>query len=219
MGAADIVAGTQWGRIWLLQIVAAAIAAGAFVWARHSTRGWFAAAVAATVLAITPALGGHAAASLRFTTLAVLADSLHIVGAAGWLGSLLVLVTVGIPIVTRDEREERWQVIASLVNAFSPAALSFAAMVALTGLVAAWLRVGTFAALWSSSYGQTLLVKLAVLLPLAGTGAYNWRRIRPALGTEGATGTLRRTATIELVVALVVICITSVLVATEPAVG
>jgi copper transport protein len=216
LSAGDIVTTTHWGAIWLLQVGLAVLAAAALLRVRVSRSAWSLAAVAAIGLAATPALAGHAATSPRLTTLSVLADSLHVLGAAGWLGSLLVLVTVAIPIVARDSSEDRWQSVSSLVHTFSPTALAFAALIGLTGLITAWLRVGTFSALWNSGYGRMLLLKLAVLLPLAATGAYNCQRIRPALGSERATGRLRRVATIELLVAFIVICITSVLVATEP---
>jgi putative copper resistance protein D len=109
--------------------------------------------------------------------------------------------------------ESRGARVALLVRAFSPAALWFAALVTATGVVSAWLRLGTVPALWGTSYGQVLLLKLALLAGVAGTGLYNWKRVQPALGTEGATDRLARTATIELGIGLVVIIVTAVLVA------
>lgn len=176
--------------------------------------GWAAAALGVLILAFTPAFSGHAAATTRFAPLPVLADGLHVLGAGGWLGSLLVLVAAGLPAALALAADRRGPAVAALVGAFSPTALGFAALVTLTGVFAGWLHLGSVPALWQSAYGRTLLVKLAVLGGVFGTGAYNWLRVLPALGTDEAAGRLRRSATAELLVGLVVLAATAVLVAT-----
>src|SRR5437879_1630451 len=125
---------TQWGLAWIIQCVAGVGAAIAFWMAVRRARGsWGLAGVAAVVLAFSPALGGHAIASPQSTSLAVIADGLHVLGAAGWLGSLTCVVLIGLPAVRTQISEDRWRTIASLVNAFSPTALSCDAVVGLTG--------------------------------------------------------------------------------------
>lgn len=206
---------TVWGWGWLLQVGAALVAAAAFAAARRGKgAGWVVAALAALGLAFTPALSGHAAAAARLTTLAVLSDGLHVLGAGGWLGSLVVVLAAGVPAALALGAERRGAAVAALVNAFSPTALAFAGLTAGTGLFAGWLHVGRLAALWETGYGQTLLVKLAVLSLLAGTGAYNWRRVRPALGDDTGTARIRRSAAAELAVGALVLLVTAVLVAT-----
>jgi copper transport protein len=208
-----LAANTEWGRAWLLQVtVAALFAASVWVGRRGGTRPWTVAALAAVVLAFTPGLGGHAAASTHSRTIAIIADGLHVVAAAGWLGGLLCVVVVGLPIAALASAG-RWQAVASIVNAFSPIALACAAIVLLTGLVTAWLRLGAIAPLWTTTYGRMLLIKLGLLFGVAGTGAYNWLRVRPTLGTSEATARLRKSATVELAVGLAVIAATAVLVA------
>ena len=209
-----LLGGTTWGLGWCLQaggIVAAAIG---FVIARRRVRfGWGLAAVAAVVLAFTPALSGHAVGVKEFTWLAVLAHGLHVLGAGGWLGGLLVVVIAGLPVALRQPTGGG-SVAAALINAYSPTALFFAGIVVATGVFSAWLHVGAMSSLWTTSYGRTLLLKLAVLSIVFGTGAYNWLKVRPALGSPAAAGRLRRSATVELIVAMVVLAITAVLVAT-----
>lgn len=135
-------------------------------------------------------------------------------GAGGWLGSLLVLTTVGVPLALATAPAERGPLVADLVNAFSPTALAFAGLTAVTGVFAAWLHLGSIPQLWQSDYGRLLLLKLGVLALVAGTGAYNWRRVRPALGDEVGGQRIRRSSTFELGVGLVVLLVTAVLVAT-----
>lgn len=209
---------TMWGWGWLLQVAAVVTAVLAFRAARRgSGTAWGLAALAAIALAFTPALSGHAAAAPRLTPLAILADGLHVIGAGGWLGSLLILLAAGIPAATRLVESERGPAVAKLVNAFSPTALLFAGIAAATGVFAAWLHIGTVSGLWQSSYGRTLLLKLAILSIVAGTGAYNWLRVKPALGDAIGTGRIRRSATVELAVAVLVLAVTAALVATPTA--
>ena len=208
---------TVWGWGWLIQLAASALALWAFVAARRAPeRSWRAALIAAIVLSVTPALSGHAVAASGYGPLPVVADTLHVLGAGGWLGTLLAIMAAGIPAAARMEREERGALVAAFVNAFSPVALFFAGLLAVTGVLAAWVHLGSVAGLWQSAYGRTLLVKLAVLVFVAATGFYNWRRVRPALGNDAGTRRIRRSATAELLVAAVVILVTAVLVATPP---
>jgi copper transport protein len=178
--------------------------------------GWALAAIGAVVLAFTPALAGHAVATPARTWLAVLSDGIHVLGAGGWLGSLLAVVAVGIPAAMRLGPARRGPAVAAMVNAFSPTALFFAAVVTATGVLSATFHMGAFADLWQSDYGRTLLLKIGVLSLLFGTGAYNWRRVRPSLGDDAGGHRLRRSASVELAVGVVVLLVTAVLVATPP---
>ncbi|WP_411279555.1 copper resistance CopC/CopD family protein [Gemmatimonas sp.] len=210
---------TTWGRGWMVQLVSVVVALAGFGGARRGRRpawspSWTLAGVGALGLAFTPALSGHAASTPQFTTLAILADALHVIGASGWLGSLLLLLAVGIPAAMRLDKSERWRSVADIVNAFSPTALVCAGMTAITGVFAAWLHLGTVSALWQTAYGITLLVKLAILSVLAATGAYNWRRVKPALGDATGARRLRQSASIEVAVGVLVLIVTAVLVAT-----
>jgi putative copper export protein/methionine-rich copper-binding protein CopC len=209
---------TVWGWGWLLQLAGVVAALAGFAAARRGNRaGWALAAVGAAALAFSPALSGHAASVSRLTPLAVLADAAHVVGAGGWLGSLLFVVAAGIPAALRLPEGERGPAVAALVNAFSPTALVFAGLAAATGVFAAWLHLENVAALWQTSYGRTLLLKLAILSVVAGTGAYNWLRVKPALGNVEGARRIRRSASVELAVGVLVLIVTAVLVATPPA--
>ncbi|MEO5579433.1 MAG: CopD family protein, partial [Gemmatimonadaceae bacterium] len=146
--------------------------------------------------------------------LAILADGIHIMGASGWLGSLLILLVAGIPAAMALATDDRGAAVADLVNAFSPTALVFAGLTATAGVFAGWLHVGTIPALWQTQYGQTLVVKLAFLGIVTATGAYNFLYLKPRLGTLDGVGNIRRSAMIEIGVAVVVLLVTAVLVAT-----
>lgn len=212
-----MVTGTTWGIGWLLLVAAGVLGLFGFLRARqHESSGWRFAAVAGGLAAVSLALSGHAVAVPRWQGLAVTADALHVLGAGGWLGSLGVLLISGVTAARRLDPGLRDPAVAALVCAFSPTALVAAALVSGTGLVAAWLHVGTPSALWSSQYGRLLLLKAAVVALVALTGAYNWRRVLPALGQETGTRRLQRSARVEVAIAVVVLIITAILVATSP---
>lgn len=204
---------THWGAIWRLQFSAGVAALlGALIARRGSAIGWLLLGLSGLALAGGAALGGHAAAAESLRTVAVFDDALHVVAAAGWLGSLLWLTVGALPWLAKgaDARAGR---IAALVRAFSPTALVCAGLVVVTGLVSAWLRLGSVPMLWRSSYGQALVVKLLLLGGVAGTGFYNWRYVQPALGTDAASARLSRSARVELAIGLLVLVATAVLVA------
>jgi uncharacterized membrane protein len=141
-------------------------------------------------------------------------NAVHILAASTWLGTLLVLTLVGIRGLIRSNSggQQRAELVADLVNSFSPLALTASAIVAITGVTTAWLHLKRVSSLWTTSYGMALDVKLVFVLIVVVLGAWNWRRVRPSLGTEGTEHTIRRSATMELSFAALVLIATSVLV-------
>jgi putative copper export protein/methionine-rich copper-binding protein CopC len=206
-----------WGTGWWLQAGAALVATVGFALVLQGIRaGWAVAVLAALTAAATPALSGHAVASPGLAWLAVPADALHVIAAGGWVGGLLALVVIGLPATLRLEPGRRGSAAAALVQGFSPVALVLAGILMVTGVFAAWIHLGDVTALWTSAYGRTLLLKLAIFSGVFLVGAYNFLRVRPALGDEAGPRRLRRSATVELILALLVIAVTAVLVAIPP---
>lgn len=174
---------------------------------------WYVAGVSTVALAIGLALASHAASVPRMAAQSVVANSIHTVAASGWLGNLLIVFLVGLPLVWRLDRDDRWTVVRDVVNAFSPAALGFGGLAGATGVFMAWTHVGSIAALTGTDCGRVLLLKVGLLSVTALTGAYNWLRVRPALGDQTGALRLRRTAGIEIGIAALVVAVTAVLVA------
>lgn len=220
---------TMWGWGWLLQLTGTVLAAVGFHRARvrshdvlstsgapslPAARWWLLAACGAIAVALSAAMASHAASAPRLRELAIVADATHVLAASSWLGTLTVMLVAGIPAAMGQSAEGRGACVRSLVNAFSPVALASAGVAAATGTFAAWLHVGTVPNLWSTRYGITLLIKLAILGVVALTGFYNWRYVQPQLGTDQATGRLQRSARVEVAVTVLVLLVTAVLVAT-----
>ena len=217
MSMADMAMHTQWGLALRLELGAAIVALLSFALGVRRVRGaWFVASISALILAVTPALAGHAAASPRFTSLMIISDFLHVLGGASWLGSLLAVMAVGIPLSLTLEGAERWSSVASLVNSFSPIALTSAAVVLVSGLIASWVHVEHLSDLWQTAYGQVLLLKVSLVAITLTIGAYNFRRVQPQLVNETGSARLKRSAAIELSVGFLILVVTGFLTGISP---
>jgi putative copper export protein/methionine-rich copper-binding protein CopC len=206
-----------WALGWWLQTAAAVAGIAGFALASRGLRwGWFLGGAAALLAAVTPALSGHASAMGGLSWIAVPTDALHVVAAGGWIGSLLALVLVGLPTALGLAEGRRGAAAAALVQGFSPTALVFTGILVTTGVISAWLHLGDISALWTSAYGRTLLIKVGIFSAVAVVGAYNFLRVRPALGDTVGARRLRRSGGVELVLALAVVVVTAVLVALPP---
>jgi len=145
---------------------------------------------------------------------AAMVNPVHLLAGSLWIGTLFVLVTIAIPTVLAGPQsgDDKALTVANLVHAFSPLALTAVAVLVASGIVTAVGHLKYVAALWTTSYGQALIVKLCVVAVVLSLGAWNWRRVRPSLGTTASIDTLRRSARRELAFAGLVLLITAVLV-------
>ena len=102
----------------------------------------------------------------------------------------------------------------ALINSFHPIALLAAPMTIFAGLGSSALRLGSLSALTTSHYGQVLIIKVIGVALVASMGLFNSVRLRRRLGTPQATQSMRRTATTEVVLALLVLWATTDLIGT-----
>jgi copper transport protein len=180
-------------------------------------------ALGAAYLLITPALAGHASiqspVGLFFPV-----DVLHVAAASIWVGGIATIV-FALPAATRAlPAAERTPLLLATLVRFSPLALASVIVIALTGVVQAYIDVRSLSALTSSTYGVLVLAKTVLLAVLIVLGAVNRQRIIPALRRLAAAGTtpgesgvmLRRTTRGELVAMASVFAVTAALVAYAP---
>jgi copper transport protein len=168
--------GTDVGWALLWRAVGVLVAAALMVTAlneRLRRPALAAAGVAAAAVIYVHVDAGHAAAEGPFRMGQVLAQWAHFAAGGVWLGGLaaLLLGVRGAP----DETK------ASAVRRFSAVAAFALAVVALTGVVRAVDEVGAWGALFSTGYGQLVIVKAGLLLLLAILGGVNrYRNVRLA---------------------------------------
>ncbi len=156
---------TEVGRTWLITTVAGAM----LTVLTFAVRSWPATlfVTAAAVAALVPmGTQGHSGDD-AFHHEAMMALILHIIGAAVWVGGLLLLVVVR-PLLSRDR-------LADVVARYSSIALAAFMLVAVSGTVRAAIGLQDWTALLSP-YGTILAVKVLALIALGFLGA--WYRAR-----------------------------------------
>jgi copper transport protein len=211
IGAADVLTGV-WGTGWRVEMAGAALALLAVLASPVLRSAWHVAVIACTGgIAVGQALSGHAAAASNVST-AVSLDALHVLGAGAWVGGIVALLVAGFPALAAVAPDDRGDAAAAVLRAFSPLALSGAAVLVVSGLYAAWIHIGSFSALAATGYGRFLIAKVVLVGAVAALGFLNWRRLGPRAGS-GDLAPLRRNATLELTVAALVLVVTAILVA------
>jgi copper transport protein len=190
----------------VLQVVALLLLVGGFLLAlRRVNAGRVMAAVGLALSALRGLATGNVAS---------IVNPVHMLAAGMWIGTLAVLVFVGIATTYAHgvTGEQRGRVVADMVNAFSPLALGSALVLVTFGVITAVRHLKYWAALWTTPYGQMFLVKLALVATVVALGAWNWRRVRPTLGEDAGASAIRRSARMELTVAALVLIATSIIV-------
>ncbi|THA59316.1 copper resistance CopC/CopD family protein [Streptomyces sp. A1136] len=115
-------------------------------------------AVVAGGIAATWALSEHASTGVQ-PGIAMPVDILHLLAVATWLGGLAALL-VALYKVPGMEREA--------VRRFSKVAFISVLVLVLTGVYQSWRQLGSWSALTGTSYGQLLLIKVALVCVLVG---------------------------------------------------
>lgn len=216
LGAARTILGTSWGDAWWMALGAVLAGLVGFAMASlHRSRravggvGWAIATAAMLPLALFPGRTGHAnGAAAR--SLALLLDSLHVLSAGLWIGGLGVLLLLAL------RRDPGPEILARLVPKFSPVAMGSVGVLVVSGVWAGWRELDTVAALWETGYGRLLALKVGLVAGVLVLGAINWKRLSPRLGSEAGNRAMQRSATIEFLLANVVLIVTAILVRTSP---
>jgi copper transport protein len=150
------------------------------------------AALACIPLLVATSLGSHAAGARIAVPLAVAIDSVHLGAAALWVGTLFELCML-VPLLLGLPAQERSAALRSLVPRVSLILLPTVLVLIATGIFSAWEQVATWKALSSTAHGQSLVVKLALLLPLLAIAAMNLFFVRPRIAAgAGAEAWLPR---------------------------
>ncbi len=210
----DLLSSSTFGRGWLLQVVAVV----ALLLVLRSTKSvrWRALAGIAVALAISAPLLGHPAAVMDVPIIAVGLDAVHVLAAGGWAGAILVTSIAALPEVVRAPADHRLLLARNILRAFSPLALTCAAVLVLTGAASAWLQLRDLGLLFGSSYGLALVRKVIIVLVMAAFGAYHWRVAQPSLNTERSITRLRQSIALDVMLVLLVLILTAILTGTTP---
>lgn len=148
-------------------------------------RGAAATLVLALLVIAPPALNSHASAASHHS-LATGAIVIHVVASALWIGGVVALVVMRRAKLALDDAVPR----------FSVLALWCVVVIAVSGVVNAWLRIGSVSGL-ASKYAAITMAKAVVLIVLVLIGARHRRSIKARV-LEGNTTAFVRLLLIEL---------------------
>ncbi|KMS86850.1 MULTISPECIES: copper resistance CopC family protein [Streptomyces] len=234
---------TRAGRLLLLRLALLLLAAAAVTLLRTRRvrlprRTTLTTATAlAVALALTWSASDHASAGIQVPA-AIVSSTLHLLAMAAWLGGLAALLWT-----LRRAPEPAPTLPATVPARFSRLAFASVVVLVVTGVYQSWRGLGSWQALTDTTYGRTLLAKLAAVtaLLLAAACSRTWtaRLARPtgaaarARVPEPATGPplpelppepppapplhlLRRSVLLEAVAAALVLALTTLLTSTVP---
>jgi copper transport protein len=180
-------------------------------------------AVGGAYLVMTPALAGHASIE---SPVAVFfsSDVLHVLAGSVWVGGIACLLFALPGATGKLEGAERSRLLLATLARFSPLALGAVVVIAVTGVVQAYIDVRSLHGLFHTTYGALIIAKIVLLLVLIGLGWVNRERIIPALKrlvgdgqTPGGIGVLaRRTMRGEFALMLCVFGVTAALISYAP---
>ena len=162
----DTVFDTRYGQLWMARIgllVLMGLVLRFVPWG-DPVKHWPVTAIGLGIAALLPvpvSMNAHAAALESGRTTAIAFDYIHTLSASVWFGGLILLF--GVFIRTLRVQIERRAVLAQALPRFSAMALVCWGLLALTGVYAWWLQVGSWAALRETQYGQSLLFKLILV--------------------------------------------------------
>src|SRR5207247_2311689 len=132
-----------------------------------------------TLILLSFSLASHAASTNDPFRLSLLADWLHLLAIGAWTGGLFALTLVLRPALHALPEAARMSAAYTILRRFSNMAVGSVLVFTLTGLYAMWRQVAYPNALVSTPYGETLIIKSIMVVPLLMIGALNTLLLRP----------------------------------------
>jgi len=174
----------------------------------------FVALIAGAISIFANSATSHNSGVTFIPSLAVSLDWIHFMAVSMWVGGLFYIATImlaairhrakltvdepaiqemsKLPDRTLDHNLKKNQIIhyylALLLPRFSLVATVSLGVISVSGLYMAWIHLTTLDALFSTSYGNILIVKLAVALPLILLGGYHQLKLHNAVVSIASLG-------------------------------
>lgn len=176
--------------------------------------------IAAGVVALAPVLTGHSRSTPPLGVTMV-ADGVHLLAAAFWVGGVVALVHVLLAEKNRSGTDRTLRTgpgAVVLVERFSALAIAVVAALVLAGVVLALLVLDAPGDLLATGYGRTLALKLSLVLVVLTVAAWNRQYLRRLVPDHTAAGAavLRRVLRYEGALLATVVLLTGVLTTMSP---
>jgi copper resistance protein D len=219
-GVWTVASQTRLGQVSLARLAAAALLAASLPMLRRSAdRGlWGASAVVlAIAVLIGPAWTGHAGATPGLAgEFPLAADALHLLATGVWLGGLLPLAML-LAAAWRG-KEPRWATVTAIaVQRFSPLGVISVSALLASGIANSWYEVGTLNNLFATSYGQLVLIKIALFTAMIALACLNRFFLTPRLANAGIVRRLYHTSLAETGLGFAAVVVVGFLGAMAPA--
>ena len=154
--------------------------------------------IAGAICIFSNSLVSHNTALTFLPSLAISMDWLHFMAVAIWIGGLFYISAVLLDIIRTaakaktkfenysstsisSDKIESAYFLALLLPHFSVIATISLGIIGITGLYMAWIHLHTAEALFDSSYGNILIIKLSAALPMVVLGAYHQLKLHRSL--------------------------------------
>jgi copper transport protein len=226
-----LLADTRWGEAWIALAVLSVLTDVIAIVVRRREALLDPGAGRTVALALPAAIGvvalaasGHAGTGTD-AGLGTAFDALHAWATAAWLGGLAMLAVLAVPLLRSLGRADRVHLGAAVIVRFSSLAVAAVVVLVVTGVYRALAELPSFDALWTTSYGVVLLVKLGIFVLMLALAAWNRFTLHPRLerdalgiasGGTPALAALRASIRAEVVLAAVVMVAVAVLVSIPP---
>lgn len=207
---------TQFGQVMIVR-VGLAILVAACLASDHVTIAQRLGLAASLAFTASLAWTGHSAATIgAMGYLHLVADALHLIAAAAWVGGLVPLILL----LAAANGDNAKPFVRDAVERFSTVGIISVTALMLSGLINAVILVGSVTALFATSYGQLLLLKLALFAVMLAFAAINRLLLTPRLAQPGAGGLrgLTRNSSIELALGLAIFAVVGLLGTLHPAI-
>ncbi|GAC1335974.1 MAG: copper homeostasis membrane protein CopD [Bradyrhizobium sp.] len=215
---------TQFGFVSEIRLGLAVVVAACLACDRLALKDGIALA-AAVGLSAALAWSGHAGATPGpLGNLHLAADVLHLIAAASWIGGLVPLVLL--LALARHNPSLGWASIAGdSAQRFSILGIVSVATLFVTGIVNAWILVGSFHALFATQYGQLLMLKIMVFAIMLAFAAVNRLALTPRLAGSPESAAriealrrLTRNSMVEIGLGLIIFAMVGMLGTLHPAI-
>jgi putative copper resistance protein D len=219
-GIWTVATATRFGQVSLARLSAAALLAASLPPLKRPSAPslWRAGAVGlAIVVLIGPAWTGHAGATPGGAgEIPLAADALHLLAAGAWLGGLPPLAML-LAAASKQKEPRRAAATASALQRFSILGMICVGVLLASGIANSWYEVGTLDNLFTTTYGQLVLVKIALFAAMVALASINRFYLTPRLATSGTVHRLRQTSLAETALGFAAIAVVGFLGAMAPA--
>lgn len=215
---ATVLKQTQFGFVSMVRLALAVVLVICLAGDRWQPARWLALLCAACLVAAIAWTGHAASTPYALGYLHLLADALHLLGAAAWTGGLMALALL-LHVLSGHRAFAGPALQLGVVRRFSCLGIASVATLVISGIINAWILVGSFRALVMTDYGWLLMLKIAVFLVMVTVAIINRLWLTPRLtGAEDKSlHALARNTVVEVVLGIFIFVIVGLLGTLHPA--